>query len=205
MSEIYYSYPEGHPRQVASLTLDITALCIIVIVEAALFMRLRFKVDFTGKLTLILHLVVAALRVYGNRLEAEQKNQFGTSPFDMLSVFTQALIWLSLYYFTFEMAYIRLALDSQSPKIFETKSYRVTVMKVVVLSLMLSMGMIQVFIIYLQCFQGDTVLAYPGLFDGIIYALRAVKFITDVYMYQLFVRQVVFFLRKKQQLEQEEI
>ena len=51
-------------------------------------MRLGFKVDFTGKLTLVLHLVVAALRVYGNRLEAEQKNQFGTSPFDMLSVFT---------------------------------------------------------------------------------------------------------------------
>jgi hypothetical protein len=106
----------------------------------------------------------------------------------MLSVFTQALIWLSLYYFTFEMAYIRLALDSQSPKIFETQSYRVTVMKVVVLSLMLSMGMIQVFIIYLQCFQGETVIAYPGLFVGIIYALRAVKFITDAYMYQLFVR-----------------
>ena len=123
----------------------------------------------------------------------------------MLSVFTQALIWLSLYYFTFEMAYIRHALDSQSPKIFETQSYRVTVMKVVVLSLMLSMGMIQVFIIYLQCFQGETVLAYPGLFIGIIYALRAVKFITDVYMYQLFVRQVAFFLRKKAQLEQEEI
>jgi hypothetical protein len=40
-------------------------------VEAALFMRMRFKVDFTGKLTLILHLMVAALRVFGNRLEAE--------------------------------------------------------------------------------------------------------------------------------------
>jgi hypothetical protein len=115
----------------------------------------------------------------------------------MLSVFTQALIWLSLYYFTFEMAYIRLALDSPSPKIFETESYRVTVMKVVVLSLMLSMGMIQVFIIYLQCYQGETVLAYPSLFVGIIYALRAVKLITDVYMYQMFVRQVAFFLRKK--------
>ena len=141
-----------HAREVASLTLDIAALSIIVIVEAALFVRLRFKVDFTGKLTLILHLVVAALRVFVNRLEAEQKNSSGTNPFDMLSVFSQALIWLSLYYFTFEMAYIRLALDSPSPKVFEIQSYRVTVVKVVVLSLMLSMGMIQFFIIYLQCF-----------------------------------------------------
>lgn len=122
----------------------------------------------------------------------------------MMSVFTQALIWLSLYYFTFEMAYIRLALDSLSPKIFETQSYRVTVIKVVVLSLMLSMGMIQVFIIYLQCYQGETVLAYPGLFVSIIYALRAVKLITDAYMYQLFVRHVAYFLHKKKQLEQEE-
>ena len=119
----------------------------------------------------------------------------------MLSVFTQALIWLSLYYFTFEMSYIRLALDSPNPKVFETQSYRVTVIKAVVLSLMLSMGMIQVFIIFLQCYQGETVLAYPGLFVGIIYALRAVKFITDVYMYQVFVRQVAFFLHKKKQLE----
>jgi hypothetical protein len=123
----------------------------------------------------------------------------------MLSVFTQALIWLSLYYFTFEMTYIRLALESLSPKIFEIQAYRVSVVKVVVLSLMLSMGMIQVFIIYLQCYQGETVQAYPGLFLGIIYALRAVKVLTDGYMYQMFVRQLVFFLRKKRQLRQEEL
>ena len=111
----------------------------------------------------------------------------------MLSVLTQALIWLSLYYFTFEMTYIRL------------QAYRVSVKKVVVLSLMLSMGMIQVFIIYLQCYQGETVQAYPGLFLGIIYTLRAVKVLTDGYMYQMFVRQVAFFLRKKRQLRQEEL
>jgi hypothetical protein len=98
------------------------------------------------------------------------------------------------------MAYIRLALDSLSPKIFETQSYRVTVMKVVVLSLMLSMGMIQVFIIYLQCYQGETVLSYHGLIVRIICALRAFKLITDAYMYQLFVRQLMFFLRKKRDL-----
>jgi len=65
------AYPQGKAREVASLTLDITALSIIVVVEAALFIRLRFKVDFTGKLTLLMHLVVAALRVFGNRLEAD--------------------------------------------------------------------------------------------------------------------------------------
>jgi hypothetical protein len=64
------AYPQGKAREVASLTLDITALSILVVVEAALFIRLRFKVDFTGKLTLLMHLVVAALRVFGNRLEA---------------------------------------------------------------------------------------------------------------------------------------
>jgi hypothetical protein len=123
----------------------------------------------------------------------------------MLSVFTQALIWLSLYYFTFEMTYIRLALESLSPKIFEIQAYRVSVRKVVVLSLMLSMGMIQVFIIYLQCYQEETVQAYPGMFLGIIYTLRAVKVLTDGYIYQMFVRQVAFFLRKKRQLRQEEL
>jgi hypothetical protein len=65
------AYPQGKAREVASLTLDITTLSIIVVVEAALFIRLRFKVDFTGKLTLLMHLVVAALRVFGNRLEAD--------------------------------------------------------------------------------------------------------------------------------------
>ena len=48
-------------------------------------------------------------------------------------------------------------------------------------------------------------LAFPGLFVGIIYALRAVKVITDVYMYQLFVSHVAFFLTKKKQLKQEEM
>ena len=71
MSNVDDAYPQGKAREVASLSLDITVLSIIVIVEAALFIRLRFKVDFAGKLTLLMHLVVAALRVYGNRLEAD--------------------------------------------------------------------------------------------------------------------------------------
>ncbi len=42
---------------------DISILCLLTIIEAFVFIRLKFKVDFSGIVTLLLHFVVSALRV----------------------------------------------------------------------------------------------------------------------------------------------
>ena len=42
---------------------DITILSLMCAIEGFVFIRLKFKVDFSGKVTLIFHIVVSALRV----------------------------------------------------------------------------------------------------------------------------------------------
>ena len=42
---------------------DITILTLITLIEGFVFIRLKFKVDFSGLVTLLFHLVVSALRV----------------------------------------------------------------------------------------------------------------------------------------------
>jgi hypothetical protein len=86
---------------------DGAILGILLIVEAFVFIRLKFKIDFTGILTLLMQLAVAILRVITNRFAASE------SPVGVtLNISGQQLIWISLYYFTFELKIIENALIS---------------------------------------------------------------------------------------------
>ena len=75
---------------------DITILALMCVIEGFVFIRLKFKVDFSGKVTLLLHLVVSAIRVI-NTVNFNATRH-------ILQVINSVLIWISLYYFTFEMA-----------------------------------------------------------------------------------------------------
>lgn len=85
---------------------DISILTLIVLIEGFVFVRLNFRVDFSGIVTLILHLVVSALRVI-NSVSFQLVRH-------VLQVITSVLIWISLYYFTFEMAFIKATLSSDT-------------------------------------------------------------------------------------------
>lgn len=75
--------------------------------ELFLFIKLRFRIDPSGIVTLLIYLVVATLRVI------EQAAL--TSPFDNLAdfiliVFSQILVWFAVYYFTMEMKVVQVDL-----------------------------------------------------------------------------------------------
>jgi hypothetical protein len=80
---------------------DIFILICLLIIEGLVFYRLKFKVDKSGLLTLVLHLVISILRI---------ADDF----FKVFKAISSMLVWISLHYFTFEMWYIKAMLTSES-------------------------------------------------------------------------------------------
>ena len=66
----------------------------LFLVELWVFLRLRFKVDNSGILTLLLLLIVSIIRILRSSLDIQLQNLF---------VVSGIIVWISLYYFTFEM------------------------------------------------------------------------------------------------------
>ncbi len=77
--------------------LDWTVFAVLTLVEGFVFFKLRFRLDISGLLTLILHYVVSVLRIINHY-------QPFNSPFQIfINLLGSHLIWFSIYYFTIEM------------------------------------------------------------------------------------------------------
>jgi len=80
---------------------DSAIVGILTIVELTLFIKLKFKMDFSGKLTLLLLLAASVIRFLADF------EDIGSETFLILITVCTTLIWLSLYYFVFEMLLIK--------------------------------------------------------------------------------------------------
>jgi hypothetical protein len=65
--------------------------------EAYVFVKLKFNLDFSGKLTLLLHFIVSGIRISYSYLPEYGIWQTCTV------VASNTLVWISLYYFVFEL------------------------------------------------------------------------------------------------------
>ena len=84
---------------------DPIILIIIFTVELFVMLKLKLNIDKSGILTLILHLIVSAFRVLRSYI----------TYMAVLHVPSSVLVWVSLYYFIFEMYFIKNILTSESP------------------------------------------------------------------------------------------
>jgi len=76
----------------------------LFLAELFVFIRLRFRVDKSGILTLMLHLIGSLIRILRSSLKIK---------LDALIVVAGITIWISLYYFTFEMKFIKIGLTAE--------------------------------------------------------------------------------------------
>jgi hypothetical protein len=76
----------------------------LFLVELWVFIRLRFRVDKSGVLTLLFHLIASIIRILRSSLDDN---------IEALVIFASIIIMISLYYFTFEMYFIKIALTAQ--------------------------------------------------------------------------------------------
>ena len=74
-----------------------------------ILLKLKFKMDFSGILTLLVLLIAALQRLISHELSSNP----GTNKLDnMLQVASNNLIWISLCYFTFELTIIKSTIES---------------------------------------------------------------------------------------------
>ncbi len=69
----------------------------LTLAEIYVFIRLKFNLDFSGKLTLLLHFCVSGIRIF----YSSQKIMDLYQKFSI--VLSNNLVYLSLYYFVFEL------------------------------------------------------------------------------------------------------
>jgi hypothetical protein len=166
---------------------DITILTLICVIEGFVFIRLKFKVDFSGIVTLLLHLVVSALRVINSvKFQATRH---------ILQVITSVLIWISLYYFTFEMAYIQATLSSDSSIQHYNKKRKITLIKIILIGYQsLFMVLFDVQSVFLELYY-TTYEDYYNFFSIFGMVLSSLKFVSDLYLVYLFPTLLFYFLR----------
>ena len=86
-------------NQIAFYT-DLLIFATLLPIELLVYLKLKFKIDRSGLLTLLLHLLVSMIRIVRSQLDQ----------FQGLIVVTGIMIWISLHYFTFEMQLIKIKL-----------------------------------------------------------------------------------------------
>ena len=93
----------------------------MLMIFSFVFVKLKFKMDFSGILTLLLHLIVAVQRLVNDFIfvTEELNNNF--------QVLGNGLIWISLYYFTFEMMIIKSTLAASSYQELKKAKRKITI------------------------------------------------------------------------------
>jgi hypothetical protein len=108
----------------APLVNTIRKVQIIVILVALVssylfvFIKLKFKIDITGSLSLLLYLVAMLIRAVDYFFNPN------SGVIDLIQLESQILVWYSLYYFALEMLRIKLMIEAASPAEYARKAKR---------------------------------------------------------------------------------
>jgi hypothetical protein len=106
---------------------------------------LNLKVDKSALITLPLYFLVTLLRIVSYLAYQELIN---FPWFSFLHVVSQAVIWTTLYYFTFEMEKIKIALEAENVEGLKRRRGRFEFKYIVLMSMPLVLMLVQGVIIY---------------------------------------------------------
>ena len=97
----------------------------MLMIFSFVFVKLKFKMDFSGILTLLLHLIVAVQRLVNDFIFVTEESKSLLN--NNLQVLGNGLIWISLYYFTFEMMIIKSTLAASSYQELKKAKRKITI------------------------------------------------------------------------------
>ena len=104
-----------------------------------------------------------------------------------------SLIWLSLYYFTFEMLKIKLKIVSLNSQDYHSQIRRVKIMNYSVLFIATIFSSIYTYINWLLGSDFEYYCANYDLFSYLTLGLKGIKLIVDCIIYALFIHLLRFF------------
>lgn len=88
-------------------------LGIFTLSEIAVILRLKFRIDRSGLITLLIFQVIFLLRSLNSMIHMNNSPEFL-----LIQSANQSLIWTALYYFTFELRLIYLTVASSSMTVY---------------------------------------------------------------------------------------
>lgn len=99
-----------HPSLIIIKLEDIIVLCILAAVNIAILYRFKLTLDGAELLTIVFYLVVAALRTVNDFVNGGEVNALTY----FIITMSEAMIYLSLYFFVYEMQFIKRQLQSET-------------------------------------------------------------------------------------------
>jgi hypothetical protein len=97
--------------------------------------KLKFKIDFSGLITIFFKLIVSIQRLFSYYLYTNSdEDRIYSSAWQ---IFGNSLIWISLYYFTFELLIIKNTLEASSGSELKKIKHRISLYKAASIILLL--------------------------------------------------------------------
>ena len=163
---------------------DWSIFVLLTLVESFVFYKLRFKLDFSGILTLLLHFSVSVMRVFKHYLG------IGSRVYFILSIICNGLIWYSLYYFTIEMLIIKYLITEQ-PDSYIKKKRQLTFLKFITACILIIFASI---FIYRPTIQDQS----SVYFKCVLLIPANIQLLIICFFEFLFLRVFITFLRIKE-------
>lgn len=168
---------------------DIATLVSMSAIYVFVFAKLKFKLDFSGILTLIFHWLVSGQRLANHYINGN--DSIDTSD-RVTQIIGNCFIWISLYYFTFELYLIKSTLEAESQAEIDLVKRKINIYKRITYSMNIVNSIILAWMAY-QYISNSFVLSLTS--TAIIDCTNAgIKFIIDLTMYWQFINLLRYFV-----------
>lgn len=170
----------------ASRIVNPLILAMMTTVYTFLFIKLKLRIEFSGVGTLIMYFLAQILRVVSTF------EKYASTSQTILLLPCQLLIWISLYYFTFEILDIKLQLTEVDPIKMKSSKRRNIIIKYIFIGyLWLYLILKLADIVFLES------LINPKLEDYAHIAIKSIKLILDIIVHIIFLKLFIFIVRLK--------
>ena len=171
----------------------VTLFRIMFFVYLVIFLKLRFKIDLNGLLSLVLIFVITFLRLVAAFVIIDKT---GTSILLLVQIPLLVAFWYSLYYYIVEMFRVKMVIESQSPQLYQISSRIISRIHKFLVIFYISAAIIKEPCDFTRLYHKSVYDEYVIYID---YILCTVKLIIDVIMHSVFIYLFVFFLKFKAQ------
>jgi hypothetical protein len=172
---------------------DWIILSVLTAVELFVLIKMRFKIDFSGTLTLFVHLFVSLVRLIGDYAVSTNAAQ------KVLFLNGVNMIWLSLYYFICELMHIQNSLESADHLIYRKQSKLINIIKhamfIIFLLYSASISVSQYFLYSDVKFYQENV----RYFNVSVVISRSIKFALDLFFHIKFLQLFIYLVRKSKE------
>ena len=97
--------------------MNLVIVSLLIIVDLIVLILVKFKVDTWGCITLVIHMTVSCLRLFTPKFVYDSDDPDDPDPpteyFDELTDASQLLVWISIYYFVFEILLVKITIQNK--------------------------------------------------------------------------------------------